>query len=104
MQVDNSVVEGGCAGRQVKIPHAEEVFIKHFSFFIQIISEILFPVKQGFIIMQTEIFDVQSVEIIFSHMIEDLTQTWNSSTRENVFLDPWVTRMFFQGADEMKKE
>ena len=41
--------------------------------FFNVITEILFPVKQCLIVMQTEILDIQSMEIILCHMVQDLT-------------------------------
>ena len=54
--------------------------------------------------MQTQIFNVQSVEIVLCHMIQDFSQTGNSSAWKDIFLDPWITRMFFQCTDKMKQE
>ena len=45
MKINDSVVEGCCTCRKVKIPHTQEVFIKHGLFFFDIVAEILFPVK-----------------------------------------------------------
>ena len=67
-------------------------------------TEILFPVEQSFIVMQTQIFNVQSVEIVLCHMIQDFSQTGNGSAWKDIFLDPWITRMFFQCTDKMKQE
>lgn len=52
----------------------------------------------------TQIFNVQSVEIVLCHMIQDFSQTGNSSAWKDIFLDPWITRMFFQCTDKMKQE
>ena len=78
-----------------KFPHTQEGFIKHGLFLFYILTEILFPVEQSFIVMQTQIFNVQSVEIVLCHMIQDFSQTGNSSAWKDIFLDPWITRMFF---------
>ena len=58
---------------QVEIPHTQEFFIKHGLLFFDVIPEILFPVEQCLIVMQAEIFDIQGMEIVFCHMVQDLT-------------------------------
>ena len=54
--------------------------------------------------MQAEILDIQCMEVIFCHMIQDFSETWNGSAWENIFFDPWITRMFFECADKVKQE
>ena len=36
--------------------------------------------------MQAEILDIQCMEVIFCHMIQDFSETWDSSAWENIFL------------------
>ena len=104
VKINNSVVKSSCTCGQVEIPHTQERFIKHRLFPFNVIEEILFPVKQGFVIVKAKIFNIQSMEIIFCHVSQNFSETWNSSAWENVFLDPWIARMFLEGTDKVKKE
>ena len=73
MKIDNSIMESCRTCRQVEIPHTQKFFVKHGFLFFNVITEILFPVKQCLILMHTEILDIQSMEIILCHMVQDLT-------------------------------
>ena len=41
---------------------------------------------------------------LYLDCVSKVTKTGNRSAREDVFLDPWITRMFFQCTDKMKQE
>ena len=69
MQINNPIMEGCCTGTQIQIPHPHKPFIKHFPYFVYMFFEILFPAQQCPIIMQTQIFHINRMEIIFCSLI-----------------------------------
>ena len=73
MKINDSVMECCRTCGQIKIPHTQKFLIKHHLFFFNVIPEILFPMKQCLIVMQTEILDIQGMEIVLCHMVQDLT-------------------------------
>ena len=54
--------------------------------------------------MEPQILNIHCVEIMLCHGVYHLTQARNSSAREDIFLDPCITRMLFQSTDEMQQE
>lgn len=83
MQVDDPVVERGCACRQIQIPHTDEPVVKHCFHLVQMFQVILSPAAKRTVIMETEILDIHGVEIIFRHGSDHLAQAGHHTARED---------------------
>lgn len=104
MDVNDTIVERCCAGCQIEIPHPDELLIKHFLHFVEMLQLIFSPAAQRSVIVKSQILNIHRVEIMLRHSVHHLTQTWNCSARKDIFLDPCITRMLFQSTDEVQKE
>lgn len=87
MQVDHPVVEGGRAGAQVQLPHADELLVEHGPHLLLVGPEVVRPAQQGAVVVVAQVFHVKHMEILLSQIVDHLPQAGNHAAGENIFLD-----------------
>ena len=104
VQVDDAVVEGGGAGAQIQLPHADELFVEHFTDLVLVRLEVGVPAAQRAVVVTAQALYVQGIETMIRRGAFHFPQGGNHAAGEDIFLDPGIARMLLERADEMKQE
>lgn len=104
MQINNSIMKSRGAGGQVQIPHTDKPLVEHFPDLIQMLPVIFLPAQQCLIVVKPQVFHIQNMEPLVSHSGNHLSQAGNNTARENVSLNPRVSRMFRHAADKVQQK
>ena len=104
MQVYYTIHKGCGTSTKIKFPHSCKLFVKHFNNFCSVLLKIFIPAEKCSVIMSSKTLNINSIKSLLSCNLNNLSEAWNNSARENVFFDSCISRMFLQGTDIVEKE